>query len=79
MHMVVLLRNMYANQKAAVKTEFGETEEFDIGIGMPQGCIMSPLFLNICAEKIMREVWTNVKEEFNRHRRKSINEFEILG
>ncbi len=25
-HLVVLLRNMYANQKAAVKTEFGETE-----------------------------------------------------
>ena len=28
---------MYANQKAAVKTGFGETEEFDIGKGVRQG------------------------------------------
>ncbi|KAI0215923.1 Sodium- and chloride-dependent glycine transporter 1 [Lamellibrachia satsuma] len=30
-HLVVLLRNLYANQKATVRTEFGETEQFDIG------------------------------------------------
>ncbi len=32
--LVVLLRHMYANQKAAVKTEFGETEDIDIGKGV---------------------------------------------
>ena len=47
----VLLRNMYANQKAAVKPEFGETEDFDIGKGVRQGCILSPLLFNIYAEK----------------------------
>ena len=52
-HLVVLLRNMYANQKAPVKTEFGETEEFDIGKGVRQGCT-SPLIFNIYPETIMR-------------------------
>ena len=46
---------MCANQKAAVKTEFGETKEFDIEKGVRQGCILSPLLFNIYAEKIMRE------------------------
>ena len=46
---------MYANQKATVKTEFRETEEFDNGKGVRQGCILSPLLFNIYAEKIMIE------------------------
>ena len=46
---------MYANQKATVKTEFRETEEFDIGKGLRQGCILSHLLFNIYTEKIMRE------------------------
>ena len=57
--LVVLLRTMYANQKASVKTEFGETEEFAIGKGVRQGCIMSPLLFNIYAEKIMRKALDN--------------------
>ena len=55
-HLVVLLRNLYANQKATVRTEFGETEQFDIGKGVRQGCILSPLLFNIYAENIMRDV-----------------------
>ena len=43
--MVVLLRNLYANQKAAVKTEFGETEQLDIGKGVRQGFILSAFLL----------------------------------
>ena len=41
--MIAFLSNMYANQKATVKTEFGEAEEFDIGKGVRHGSIMSPL------------------------------------
>ena len=33
----VLLRNMYANQEAAVKTALGDTAEFDIGKGVRKG------------------------------------------
>ena len=54
-HVVLLLRNLYANQNAEVKTEFGETEQFDIGKGGRQSCILSPLLFNIYAEKIIRK------------------------
>ena len=54
-HLIVLLRRLYANQEAIVRTEFGETENIDIGKGVRQGCILSPLLFNIYAENIMRE------------------------
>ena len=54
-HLIVLLRRLYANQEATIRTEFGETENIDIGKGVQQGCILSPLLFNIYAENIMRE------------------------
>ena len=55
-HLIVLLRRLYTNQEATVRTEFGETDNIDIGKGVRQGCILSPLLFNIYAENIMREV-----------------------
>ena len=52
-HMIVLLRRMYTNQEVTVRTEFVETDNIDIGIGVRQGCILSPLLFNIYAENIM--------------------------
>ena len=54
-HLIVLLERLYTNQEATVRTEFGETDNIDIGKGVPQGCILSPLLFNIYAENIMRE------------------------
>ena len=54
-HLIVLLKRLYTNQEATVMTEFGETDNIDIGKGVPQGCILSPLLFNIYAENIMRE------------------------
>ena len=54
-HLIVLLRRLYTNQEATVRTEFGETDNIDIGKGVRQGCILSPLLFNIYAENIMRE------------------------
>ena len=82
-HLVVFLRYMYANQRAAVTTEVGEMEEFDIGKGVRQGYILSPLLFNIYAEKIMREDLD--KWEGRRGiraiggTRKSSNTFDIRG
>ena len=50
-----LLKRLYTNQEATVRTEFGETDNINIGKRVRQGCILSPLLFNIYAENIMRE------------------------
>ena len=49
-----LLRNLYACQEATVRTGPGTTDWFQIGKGVPQGCIVSPCLFNFYAEYIMR-------------------------
>ena len=44
-----LLRNLYAGLEATVRTVHGTTEQFQIGKGVHQGCILS------YAEYIMRD------------------------
>ena len=49
-----LLRNLYADQEATVRTGHGTTDWFQIGKGVYQGCILSPCLFNLYAEYIMR-------------------------
>ena len=53
-HLICLLRNLYADQKAAVRTGHGTTDWFQIGKGVCQGYILSPCLFNLYAEYIMR-------------------------
>ena len=53
-HLICLLRNQYAGQKATVRTGHGTTDWFQIGKGIHQGCILSPCLFNFYAEYIMR-------------------------
>ena len=53
-HLTCLLRNLYAGQKATVRTGHGTADWFQLGKGVGQGCILSPCFLNLYAEYIMR-------------------------
>ena len=53
-HLTCLLRNLYASQKATVRTGHGTTDWFQIGKGVCQGCILSPCLFNLYAEYIMR-------------------------
>ena len=55
-HLTFLLRNLYADQKATVRTEHGTTDWFQIRKGVCQGCILSPCLFNLYAEYIMRNV-----------------------
>ena len=41
-HLICLLKNLYASQKATVRTGHGTTDWFQIGKGVCQGCILSP-------------------------------------
>ena len=53
-HLTCLLRNLYAGQEVAVRTEHGTTDWFQIGKGVYQDCILSPCLFNFYAEYIMR-------------------------
>ena len=44
-HLTCLLRNLYAGQEATVRTGHGTTDRFQIGKGVPQGCILSAAYL----------------------------------
>ena len=48
------MRNLYAGQKATVRTGHGTTDWFQIGKGVQQGCILSSCLFNLYAEYIMR-------------------------
>ena len=54
-HLTYLLRNLYAGQKATVRTGHGTTDWLQIGKGVRQGCILSLCLFNLYAEYIMRK------------------------
>ena len=51
-HLTCLLQNLYAGQKATVRTLHGTTHWFKIGKGVCQDCILSPCLFNFYAEYI---------------------------
>ena len=53
-HLICLLRNLYAGQEATVRTGHGTTDWFQIGKGVPQGCILLPCLFNFHTMYIMR-------------------------
>ena len=53
-HLTCLLRNLYAGQKATVRTGHGTMDWFQIGKGVCQGCILSPCLFNFYAEYIIQ-------------------------
>ena len=53
-HITCLLRSLYADQEATVRTGRGTTDWFQIGKAVHQGCILSPCLFNFYEEYIMR-------------------------
>ncbi|CAH2321249.1 Hypothetical predicted protein [Pelobates cultripes] len=54
-HLIRLLRNLYVDQKATVRTKHRTTEWFKIRKEVRQGCILSPYLSNLYAEYIIRK------------------------
>jgi hypothetical protein len=55
-HLTALIRSLYANQEAAVRTEYGDTEWFEVGKGVRQGSILSLYLFKMYSEYIVRKV-----------------------
>ena len=72
-HLTCLLGNLYAGQKATVRTAHGTTDWFQIGKGVCQGCILSPCLFNLYAEYIKRNAGLNEEQAGIKIARKNIN------
>ena len=52
-HLTCLLRKLYAGQDATARSGHGTRDCFQIGKGVPQGCILSPGLINLYAVYII--------------------------
>ena len=68
-----LLRNLYADQEATVRTGHGTTHWFQIGKGVCQGCILSPCLFNLYAEYIIRNIGPDETQAGIKFARRNIN------
>ena len=60
-HLTGLLRNLYAQQEATVRTGHGTTDWLKLGKGVCQGCMLSPCLFNLYAEYIMKNAQTTAQ------------------
>ena len=73
-HLTCLLRNLYAGQEETVRTGHGTTDWFQIGKGVPQGCIVTmQCILYLYAEYIMRNAGLDEAQAGIRIARRNIN------
>ena len=74
-----LLRNQYTSQKATVRTRIGTTDWFQIGKGVPQGCIWSPCLFKSCAEYTMQNAGLDEAQAGIKIPRRNINDLRYEG
>ena len=72
-HLTLLLRNLYAGQEATVRIRHGTADQFKIGNGVHQGCILSPCLFNLHAEYIMQNVRLDESQAGIKIARRNIN------
>ena len=72
-HLTCLLRNLYADQEATVRTGHGTTDWFQIGKGVSQGCILPPCLFNFYAEYIVRNAGLDEAQAGIKIARRNIN------
>ena len=68
-----LLRNLYADQEATVRTGHGTIDWFQIGKGVCQGSILSPCLFNLYEEYIMRNAGLEETQAGIKIARRNIN------
>ena len=72
-HLTCLLRSLYADQEATVRTRHGTMAWFQIGKGVCQGYILSSCLFNLDAEYIMRNTGLDEAQAGIKIARRNIN------
>ena len=72
-YLTCLLRNLYVDQEATVRTRHGTTDWFKIRKGVCQGCILSLCLFNLYAEYIMRNAGLEETQAGIKIARRNIN------
>ena len=72
-HLTCLLKNLYVDQEATIRTGHGTTDWFQIGKGVRQSCILSSCLLNLYAEYIMRNAGLEEAQAGIKIARRNIN------
>ena len=72
-HLTCLLRNLYADQEATVRTGHGTTDWFQIRKGVRQGYILSHCSFNLHAEYIMQNAELDEAQARIKIARRNIN------
>ena len=73
------MRNLYAGQKATVRTGHGTTDWFQIGKGVFQGCILSLCLFNLHAKYVMRNAGLEEAQAGINSAGKNINVLRYAG
>ena len=63
-YLTCLLRNLYADQEASVRTGHGTIDWFQIGKGVRQGSILPPCLFNLYTEYIMQNAGLDCWEKY---------------
>ena len=72
-HLTCLLRSLYADQEATVRTGHGTTDWFQIRKKVCQDCILSPCLFNLYAEDITRHTGLDEAQAGIKIARRNIN------
>ena len=78
-HLTCLLRNLYADQEATVRTRYGTMDWFQIGKGVRQGCILSPCLFNLYAEYMMQNARLDEAQAGIKIPRRNTNNFRYAN
>ena len=78
-HLICLLRNLYADQEATIRTGRGTTDWFQIGKGVRQGCVLSPCLFNLYAEYIKRNAGLDEAKAGIKIARRNVNNLRYAG
>ena len=77
-HLTCVLRNLCAGQEATVRTGHGP-DWFQIGNGVPLGCILLPCLFNLYVEYIMRNTGLDEAQARIKISRRNINKLRYAN